>query len=91
MFSVRFGFVPLACLLRLCRFLRTRQLPALCESVSGAGGDEEARTPDPLRARQMLSQLSYTPVHMKAVRTRFPFLTVFLLLRCEDLFTDLQN
>ena len=26
------------------------------------GGDEEDRTPDPLRARQMLSQLSYTPV-----------------------------
>ena len=26
------------------------------------GGDEEARTPDPLRARQVLSQLSYTPV-----------------------------
>ena len=25
------------------------------------GGDEEDRTPDPLRARQMLSQLSYTP------------------------------
>ena len=26
------------------------------------GGDEEDRTPDPLRARQVLSQLSYTPV-----------------------------
>ena len=26
-----------------------------------AGGDEEVRTPDPLRARQVLSQLSYTP------------------------------
>ena len=26
------------------------------------GGDEEVRTPDPLRARQVLSQLSYTPV-----------------------------
>ena len=26
------------------------------------GGDEEDRTPDPLRARQMLSQLSYTPI-----------------------------
>ena len=25
------------------------------------GGDEEVRTPDPLRARQVLSQLSYTP------------------------------
>ena len=27
-----------------------------------AGGDEEDRTPDPLRARQVLSQLSYTPI-----------------------------
>ena len=26
------------------------------------GGDEEARTPDPLRARQVLSQLSYAPI-----------------------------
>ena len=29
-------------------------------SLSG-GGDEENRTPDPLLARQVLSQLSYTP------------------------------
>ena len=27
-----------------------------------SGGDEEDRTPDPLRARQVLSQLSYTPI-----------------------------
>ena len=27
------------------------------------GGDEEARTPDPLLAKQVLSQLSYTPAH----------------------------
>ena len=26
------------------------------------GGDEENRTPDPLLARQVLSQLSYTPM-----------------------------
>ena len=26
------------------------------------GGDEEIRTPDPLLARQVLSQLSYTPM-----------------------------
>ena len=26
------------------------------------GGDEEDRTPDPLRAKQVLSQLSYTPI-----------------------------
>ena len=29
------------------------------------GGDEETRTPDPLRARQVLSQLSYTPIYIK--------------------------
>ena len=27
-----------------------------------SGGDEEDRTPDPLLARQVLSQLSYTPI-----------------------------
>ena len=27
------------------------------------GGDEENRTPDPLLARQVLSQLSYTPTY----------------------------
>ena len=31
-------------------------------SLASCGGDEEDRTPDPLRARQVLSQLSYTPV-----------------------------
>ena len=29
--------------------------------LSSDGGDEENRTPDPLLARQVLSQLSYTP------------------------------
>ena len=29
---------------------------------SGSGGDEQIRTVDPLLARQVLSQLSYTPV-----------------------------
>ena len=33
------------------------------------GGDEEDRTPDPLRARQMLSQLSYTPVFLSTFKT----------------------
>ena len=34
----------------------------LCSFQSTNGGDEEDRTPDPLRARQVLSQLSYTPM-----------------------------
>ena len=36
--------------------------PAVVRFIpSPFGGDEEDRTPDPLRARQVLSQLSYTP------------------------------
>ena len=31
-------------------------------SSAAHGGDEEIRTPDPLLARQVLSQLSYTPM-----------------------------
>ena len=43
------------------------------------GGDEEVRTPDPLRAKQVLSQLSYTPIS-EAVdsRLRFPILKIHL-------------
>ena len=37
------------------------------------GGDEEDRTPDTLRARQVLSQLSYTPVS----GTQMPLLPLF--------------
>ena len=40
-------------LINLLRFIFLKQNPF--------GGDEESRTPDPLRARQVLSQLSYTP------------------------------
>ena len=29
------------------------------------GGGKEIRTPDPLRARQVLSQLSYTPIFLE--------------------------
>ena len=32
------------------------------------GGDEEDRTPDPLRARQVLSQLSYTPIFIRVLQ-----------------------
>ncbi len=31
------------------------------------GGDEEIRTPDPLLARQVLSQLSYTPTSWSVI------------------------
>ena len=50
---------------------------ALPKPSDFVGGDEEDRTPDPLRAKQVLSQLSYTPVS-EAVdsRLRFPILKV---------------
>ena len=35
---------------------------SLRSPLSHYGGDEEDRTPDPLLARQVLSQLSYTPI-----------------------------
>ena len=35
------------------------------------GGDEENRTPDPLLARQVLSQLSYAPLFPSFVRCYF--------------------
>ena len=38
----------------------------LTQGQTTDGGDEEVRTPDPLRARQVLSQLSYTPIHLAA-------------------------
>ena len=44
--------------LRVARSARCRDF-LLREKRSG--GDEENRTPDPLLARQVLSQLSYTP------------------------------
>jgi hypothetical protein len=31
------------------------------DGLSGRGGGEETRTPDPLHAKQVLYQLSYTP------------------------------
>ena len=52
----------------LCSFQSTKvhrqrlrlKLHPVAQSTNG--GDEEDRTPDPLRARQVLSQLSYTPM-----------------------------
>ena len=35
---------------------------AFVRSLRPFGGDEEDRTPDPLLAKQVLSQLSYTPI-----------------------------
>ena len=43
----------------------TSRLSVVCSnqlSYWPIGGDERTRTADPLRARQVLSQLSYTPI-----------------------------
>ena len=43
------------------KFSRNNATP--CRSLCNSAGDEGIRTPDPLLARQVLSQLSYTPVY----------------------------
>ena len=40
--------------------------------LSHPSGDEGIRTPDPLLARQVLSQLSYTPEYMGLRRLELP-------------------
>ena len=52
--SNHLSYEPIKHFLSLVRWLGS--------SSSTPGGDEEDRTPDPLRARQVLSQLSYTPI-----------------------------
>ena len=42
-------------------------VPALFESFKPRGGDKRDRTADPLLAKQVLSQLSYTPVYLLKV------------------------
>ena len=42
-------------------FMHIVEKSAWCVKLLEIGGDEENRTPDPLLARQVLSQLSYTP------------------------------
>ena len=43
--------------------MRESLIPKLRTKVNNFGGDEENRTPDPLLARQVLSQLSYAPMY----------------------------
>ena len=47
---------------RTFRFLIQKTLCAACLPIQSAGGDERNRTDDPLLAKQVLSQLSYTPI-----------------------------
>ena len=60
------GLEPPTSRLSGVRSNRLSYKPFSFSSLSGRlsfprGGDEEDRTPDPLLARQVLSQLSYTP------------------------------
>ena len=48
------------------------------------GGDEEVRTLDPLRARQVLSQLSYTPINILTVNVS-GFILFFKVLLSQSL------
>ena len=48
-----------------CGYVRLRKL----NPIYNIGGAEEDRTPDPLRARQVLSQLSYDPnLHIHSIQ-----------------------
>ena len=59
----------------------------LFASLSGSdGGDEEDRTPDPLLAKQVLSQLSYTPIvrsNLLPLRASGSTLWPFQVTRCR--------
>ena len=55
------------------------------------GGDERDRTADPLLARQVLSQLSYTPVFLNRARKYF-LLSFFTILKVhKKIFLYLLN
>ena len=41
-----------------------KEMTTYAPFITGASGDKEIRTPDPLLARQVLSQLSYTPIEI---------------------------
>ncbi len=57
--SNRLSYAPISLVRLIKRLVRYPSGPH--------GGDEEDRTPDPLRARQVLSQLSYTPIFLCGV------------------------
>ena len=48
---------------------RSKHMASICLLLnSGCGGDKRDRTADLLRAKQALSQLSYTPTYLQALR-----------------------
>ena len=74
--SNHLSYEPIKHFLSLVRWLGS--------SSSTPGGDEEDRTPDPLRARQVLSQLSYTPIFLRVSRF-MPLLPLFSFLSSQSL------
>ena len=56
--SNRLSYKPIPLCLAAFRF----SLPSLAYATFVAGGDKRDRTVDPLLAKQVLSQLSYTPI-----------------------------
>ena len=53
------------------------------------GGGKEIRTPDPLRARQVLSQLSYTPIFNRCFHNAYDFIKK--LFRCQYFFCSILS
>ena len=53
---------------------RTLEFASLRTSILVVGGGKENRTPDPLLAKQVLSQLSYTPKLVGLGRLELPTL-----------------
>ena len=54
--------------------LAVRSYLCPCKTLPCLGGDEEDRTPDTLRAMQVLSQLSYTPMFRDSDMPLLPLL-----------------
>ena len=54
-------------------------------SLSRVGGDERDRTDDPLLAKQVLSQLSYTPKYLLKIYQTFKIKQRFKLVDRADL------
>ena len=52
--------------------MRNTEAYVLVRVLSPFGGDNRDRTDDPLLAKQVLSQLSYTPVAIPLLKVRFP-------------------
>ena len=66
------------------RYIRWSKNVFRCANLLKFGGDEEDRTPDPLLARQVLSQLSYTPKFLLILRQDFLGIHMYCLRRLSS-------